>query len=194
MKLSIPEIYIIIVNLIGFISCFINIIIYKLTSYRKFDSLLMIISFLGGSLGILPLVLLLDRKNRKENIMFHVFVVCMFIIQLTTFLILKVNLNKKISFAIWKLFFKYKILFTYLILINLITFIIFWIDKIKAKTGRWRYKIITLLGFCFIGGSIGGLLSMYVFHHKTKVNYFTLGIPIMIIMQILLILFLTNLI
>ena len=62
----------------------------------------------------------------------------------------------------------------------------------KARSGKRRYKIVTLLGLCFIGGSIGGLVSMYIFNHKTNINYFTRGIPIIIVTQIVISIFLVN--
>ena len=114
------------------------------------------------------------------------------IIQFIIFIILKINNGEKITFAIWKLFDKYKILLIYLGIINFITFITFALDKMKARSGKRRYKIVTLLGLCFIGGSIGGLVSMYIFNHKTNINYFTRGIPIIIVTQIVISIFLVN--
>ena len=63
----------------------------------------------------------------------------------------------------------------------------------NAISKKWRYKIVTLLGLCFIGGSLGGLLAMYVFRHKTQQDYFTVGVPLIIITQIIVIIFLANL-
>ena len=71
---------------------------------------------------------------------------------------------------------------------------VFSLDKIKSIYGKWRYKIVTLLSLCFIGGSLGGLLSMYVFKHKINIDYFTKGIPLIIIIQVFIIIFLTNII
>lgn len=56
----------------------------------------------------------------------------------------------------------------YLIAINLITFFAFGIDKRKAEKGAWRTKESTLLGLAAIGGSVGALLGMNAFRHKTK--------------------------
>lgn len=52
--------------------------------------------------------------------------------------------------------------------INFIAFAAFAVDKIAAIEKRSRIRIITLLGLCFIGGSLGGLSAMYLFHHKTQ--------------------------
>jgi uncharacterized membrane protein YsdA (DUF1294 family) len=72
----------------------------------------------------------------------------------------------------------------YLIIINLITFIFFWNDKRRSKKEAWRIPEKTLIGLCLIGGAIGGILGMRVFHHKTKHFLFAWGIPIILILQI----------
>ena len=65
-------------------------------------------------------------------------------------------------------------LFYYLIVINVVTFTVYGIDKLKAKQGSWRISEATLLILAVIGGSIGALLGMKVWHHKTP---FLNGIP-----------------
>ena len=193
MELELFNIYIIIINIIGFIFSGINILLYK-HYHKKLDSLLTIITCLGGTLGILIFILLFDRKFKKENMMLRVFSICMFIIQLLLLILLKEIKEVKISFSVWNIIIKYKILLWYLLIINIITFIVFGLDKLKAISKKYRYKIITLLGLCFLGGGVGGLLGMYVFRHKTKVNYFTKGIPLIILMQLVILIFLANVI
>lgn len=73
----------------------------------------------------------------------------------------------------------------YLLLINLIAFIIVYIDKKKAIKRQWRIKESTIIFLSIIGGSIGTYISMYAFRHKTKHLKFTLGIPIIIVLQLL---------
>lgn len=63
------------------------------------------------------------------------------------------------------------------------TFITFAVDKLAAIGHRSRIRIVTLLGLAFIGGSFGGLLAMHLFKHKTKKDYFTVGIPLIIVIQ-----------
>ncbi|WP_294188205.1 DUF1294 domain-containing protein [uncultured Clostridium sp.] len=82
------------------------------------------------------------------------------------------------------------ILFYYLLLINVIAFIIIYIDKQKAIKHKWRIKESTLFLISIIGGSLGTLIGMYTFRHKTKHIKFTLGIPFILIVQILLIYYL----
>ena len=72
----------------------------------------------------------------------------------------------------------------YLIAINLLTFLVYGIDKCKAKRSAWRIPEATLLGLAIIGGSIGAWLGMKVWHHKTLHKKFRFGIPLIIILQI----------
>ena len=64
-------------------------------------------------------------------------------------------------------------------------------DKLKAKRGAWRIPEATLMGIAAIGGSVGALAGMYLFRHKTKHIKFTLGIPVILIGQIALVIWLT---
>lgn len=75
----------------------------------------------------------------------------------------------------------------FLITINLISFLAMWIDKYKAKKGKWRIQEKTLIILSLVGGSIGSLCGMYIFRHKTKKMRFSIGIPAILIFQILLI-------
>ena len=72
----------------------------------------------------------------------------------------------------------------YIILINLIAFVVFGTDKRKARNGQWRVPESTLFILAIIGGSIGALLGMLVFRHKTKHRKFTIGIPLILALQI----------
>ena len=72
----------------------------------------------------------------------------------------------------------------YFILINVVTFFLFGIDKWKAKKGRWRISEATLLIFAIIGGSIGAWLGMQTWHHKTMHKKFKYGIPLILLVQI----------
>lgn len=72
----------------------------------------------------------------------------------------------------------------YLLAINAVAFIVYGIDKYKAKKGRWRISEATLLTMAAIGGSIGALAGMRLWHHKTMHKKFKYGIPIIIILQV----------
>ena len=71
-----------------------------------------------------------------------------------------------------------------LIIINLITFLLYGIDKLKAKKGKWRISEVTLLLLAVIGGSIGAWLGIKIWHHKTLHKKFIYGIPLIIFAQI----------
>lgn len=75
---------------------------------------------------------------------------------------------------------------TYVILINIIAFILMGIDKAKARRGAWRISERTLIILAVIGGSLGMLFGIHMFRHKTKHAKFKLGIPFIIVLQILL--------
>lgn len=75
------------------------------------------------------------------------------------------------------------ILTSYLLLINLITFFTYGIDKHKAKKAKWRIPESTLLLLALYGGSIGAWLGLQVWRHKTQHKKFYIGIPIIIILQ-----------
>ncbi len=76
---------------------------------------------------------------------------------------------------------------TYAVLINVITFGTYGLDKYKAKAGSWRTPEKTLLLLAAVGGSIGALLGMKVFHHKTMHKKFYIGVPLILVLQLLLI-------
>ena len=74
----------------------------------------------------------------------------------------------------------------YLILVNAISFLLMLIDKQKAKKKKWRIPEATLMGSAAIGGSIGALAGMYTFRHKTKHPKFTIGVPVILVLQLIL--------
>ena len=80
-----------------------------------------------------------------------------------------------------------QLIIIYLIAINVITFLVYGIDKWKAKRSKWRIPKATLLGLAVIGGSIGAWLGMKVWHHKTMHKKFKFGLPVIIIIQLLII-------
>ena len=67
--------------------------------------------------------------------------------------------------------------------VNVVTFALYGIDKYRAKKGRWRIPERTLLLLPLLGGSVGGILGMAAFHHKTRHWYFRVGLPVMFLLQ-----------
>ena len=76
------------------------------------------------------------------------------------------------------------VLLVWLAAVNLVTFAVYGIDKAKAKRGAWRVPEKTLFLLPLLGGSLGALLGMKAFHHKTKHWYFVWGIPLILLAQI----------
>ena len=78
----------------------------------------------------------------------------------------------------------------YLLAINIVSLFLYGIDKYKAKKNKWRISEATLLMMAVIGGSIGAWVGMRLWHHKTMHKKFKYGIPVIIIMQIALVVYL----
>ena len=79
------------------------------------------------------------------------------------------------------------VLLYYLIVINVVTFLVYGIDKWKAKQSKWRIPEATLLLLAIIGGSVGAWLGMKTWHHKTMHKKFKYGLPLILLAQIALI-------
>lgn len=78
-----------------------------------------------------------------------------------------------------------QIIIIYLVTINIIGFLAMGIDKLKAKSGRWRIPENTLFTLCLIGGGVGTISGMYIFHHKTQKPQFKIGMPCILVLEIL---------
>ena len=84
------------------------------------------------------------------------------------------------------------LLTTYFLLINLMGFLVMGIDKRKARKRAFRIPEASLFTIAIIGGSIGSILGMYFFRHKTRHWYFVYGMPLILILQIALVVFIFN--
>ena len=84
------------------------------------------------------------------------------------------------------------LLLAYFIILNLIGFALMGIDKYKAKKRSFRIPEATLFIVAIIGGSIGSILGMYAFRHKTRHWYFVYGMPFILLLQIIFFIFLLN--
>jgi len=73
-----------------------------------------------------------------------------------------------------------------LIVVNVLAFILYGMDKSRARHHQWRIPEKTLIGIAMIGGSVGAILGMFLFRHKTRHWYFRYGIPAMLVIQIVL--------
>ena len=86
--------------------------------------------------------------------------------------------------------FTLKNIIIYLFAINIFGFFIMWLDKQKAKKGKWRIPENTLFLITLLGGGIGTISGMYTFRHKTKKLKFTIGMPVILILEIILFIYL----
>lgn len=192
MNLNIFDRYLLIINIIALVIYGIKVLVYKHQTRDWFEKLCMFIVLLGGSAGILLMIILFDRKAVKENMMSRVFTLCMLVIQAILLLIVKGYHGDQIHIDFWDYLMQHRILLTYLAVVNILTIIVFGVDKMNAKSNRQRVRIVTLLGLAFIGGSVGALIGMYGFHHKTKKAYFTVGVPLILLMQVVVLFYVMN--
>ena len=81
------------------------------------------------------------------------------------------------------------LLYIYVAAINVVTFFVYGLDKSKAKAGQWRIPEAHLIFLAVIGGSVGALLGMQVFHHKTRKPKFKIGVPAILIIQLIIVYF-----
>lgn len=84
----------------------------------------------------------------------------------------------------------FKVIGFYLLAVNLLGFVLMGADKAKARKRAWRIPEMTLFLVAFIGGAVGSILGMQVFRHKTQHKSFTVGMPLILVLHILIGLFL----
>ena len=77
-------------------------------------------------------------------------------------------------------------LYVYLAAMNLLDLVLMGVDKSKSKRGAWRIPEVRLLLVAVIGGSVGGILGMLLFRHKTRHAAFALGLPVILLVQLVL--------
>lgn len=82
----------------------------------------------------------------------------------------------------------------YLLAVNVLTFIVYGVDKWKARRGRWRVPEAMLMGLAALGGSVGAWLAMQLFRHKTLKKKFRYGVPALFVLQVAATLFYLNMI
>jgi len=187
MELGPLEIYLIVINVIGFLAFTLNC-----WTDLEIDVWVTNIAVIGGSLGVVLAILCFYRHPDKDVMMSRVFVTCVLVVQIVAYLVIKGYIQTEITLRFWEFFSDHPIFKWYLIVMNFITLIAFGIDKLAAIEHRGRIRIVTLLGLAFIGGSIGAVFAMYLFRHKTLTDYFTVGVPLIMIMQVVVLFYMMN--
>lgn len=79
-----------------------------------------------------------------------------------------------------------RVILSVILIVNVLTFLLYGIDKWKAKRSRWRIPESALLGMAAVGGSVGAWLGMRVWRHKTQHKKFRYGVPAILVAQIVL--------
>jgi uncharacterized membrane protein YsdA (DUF1294 family) len=82
----------------------------------------------------------------------------------------------------------------YLLAVNVLTFIVYGVDKWKARRGRWRVPEATLMGLVALGGSVGAWMAMQLFRHKTQKKKFRYGVPALFVLQVAVVVLFINMI
>lgn len=79
-----------------------------------------------------------------------------------------------------------------ILILNVVTFFVYGIDKFKAKKSLWRIPESTLLILAAVGGSVGAYLGMKVWHHKTLHKKFSLGVPVILLLHLALLVYIMS--
>jgi uncharacterized membrane protein YsdA (DUF1294 family) len=180
--------YLIVINLLGFIVYIASLWCQKKFQRFSLNWLVVIVGLLFGAFGELIALFIYDRKSTKQNLMMHVFVFVVCIIEVFSVLAVQAIRAGNYHNGFAELFYN-KYLWIYILIINLVSLAFFGLDKFLAVHQKSRIPNLVLLGLCFLGGSIGGLLGMQFFHHKTQKNYYTFGVPMMLFMQVLILVY-----
>lgn len=85
-------------------------------------------------------------------------------------------------------------IYYYLLAVNILAFVLFGIDKQKARRNLWRIPEKTLLLSALIGGSAGAILGMQFFHHKTRKPKFAVGVPVILVVEIVVVWFIQTMV
>lgn len=190
MQLDNFQYYLIIINIVAFM---ISTIDSKIYSHRgkgiKIQALCKLVTALGGALGAVIAGVLWGSSCNKQNAKALIHSIIWLTIQVVFLLALYGPYNEEIMLWVENFYSEYNLFCIYLILINIVTFFLFALDKVKAMMGLYRIREAVLLGLSLLGGSVGGLLAMDVCHHKVKTTYFLIGLPVMLITQIIVILY-----
>ncbi|MGI6231185.1 MAG: DUF1294 domain-containing protein [Tractidigestivibacter sp.] len=180
------ELYLLFINLLTFALFTIDYLHWNRTGKELFNhATLGLFAVAGGGVGMLAAFLVWDRKVVKDNVAWRFIAILSIIVWCFV-----------VAFYYGYLTFDVNQLFTgidpgflrglgiYLLVINVITFAVFVYDKRQALRNGWRVREFVLLGLSLLGGALGGLIAMRVAHHKTRVYYFVIGLPLMIVIHV----------
>ena len=154
-------------------------------------SFLSLLTAAGGAAGTLLAFALWDRKTVKDNAWWHVNAAAFFLIWCVVVCFVYVT-PFRMDALVSSLQRSHTVLLAYLAGINLVTLVAFGMDKARAADRKWRIPEATLLGLSLLGGSIGGLVGMRAFNHKVRSPQFAYGLPVTLVANAAVVLFLLN--
>ena len=181
--------YLFAINCIAFLLYLIHVRMHH--ANKVMQMIINLLCVAGGALGVIGAILCFDRKAKKENMMTRVLASCMLVMQIVLIMLLKKQ-DASFNVSILSFFLNHRYFLYYIGMMNILTFLAFGLDKWKAKHASRRIPIVTLLGLSALGGSIGGIVAMFAFRHKTRKDYFRIGLPIILITQVMILLFIMN--
>lgn len=130
--------------------------------------------------------------SAKTKSAFRIYIACAAVIAAVLILFCTGRYQETLDFQMIRFLENQKPILFYFCAMNLVTFVVYGIDKQCAIHNKRRIRVGTLLGLAFVGGAIGALLGMYLFRHKTKKLYFTVGVPVLLLMQVLVVFYCMN--
>ena len=187
-----PVKYLILANAAGFLISAVNGRLQQ-KNRRGIPVLTAASALLGGSLGAAVAAPLFGGKAKKDNMLLRVFLYALLTVHVLLLLAGKGFLKRDLTFDLIGFFRARPSLLIFLAAINAAAFFVYGLDKRRARMNRRRVPIVTLLTLAAAGGSVGSLAAMYIFRHKTQKSYFTLGVPLILMVQLLLLFFVMNL-
>ena len=180
--------YLIAVNALGFALYTADVLLYACTPPEKPDPLILGISLLGGSPGVLAGMLIF----RTSALLSRICTACLAVVQLLILLVVCGQVGDTLILDPLPFLASHRWLLLWLTGINLVTLSVFMVDKWNAIRHLTRVPNGTLILLSWMGGSLGALTAMYLIRHKIRKKAFTRGIPLILATQVLLLLYLIN--
>ena len=193
-RLNIMWYYIIAINLLGLLLVYWNRENCKKHAALRLYIPITLVCLIGGAIGCAAGFLFVEHKTNKENMMTRVLSYCLALIEILLLFFLPHLDRSNLSFRLWEPILSSPYLLYYLLGINAVAFAVYGIDKRKAVRSKYRVPIVTLLSLAALGGSVGAYCAMRLFHHKTRQPYFSVGVPLIFLVQLMLLFFAVNLI